>query len=175
MQKSHANSKPQMPKSGSKQNNADLVNGWVSPSRYKKTQMRSAKRYAHCHLAHSSRWHGRKRSIIWTGKNVEILGSTSEGEKRYAHCHFRHSSVLNEHVGALEDTKNQSLVNMNTHTSKQNNQNNWAKHVKICTCKFRWKITTAHDLKNTPCQKRVRIMGWKCKLCCDECGATQNC
>ena len=29
---------------------------------------------------------------------------------------------------------------MNTHTSKQNNQNNWAKHVKICTCKKLWKI-----------------------------------
>ena len=63
-QKPNANSRPQMAKSGSKQNTADLVDGWVSPSRYKKTEMRRAKRYAHCHLAHSNRCDGGKRNII---------------------------------------------------------------------------------------------------------------
>ena len=49
------NLRPQLPKSSSMRNPADVVNGWVSPNRYRKTGRRRAKRYAHCHFAHSSR------------------------------------------------------------------------------------------------------------------------
>ena len=49
------NLRPQLPKSSSMRTPADVVNGWVSPNRYRKTEMRRAKRYAHCHFAHSSR------------------------------------------------------------------------------------------------------------------------
>ena len=146
-------SRPQMPKSGSEQNTTNLVDGWVSSSRYKKTEMKRAKRYAHCHLAHSIRCDGRKRNIIWKGANVTICCSTSESEKRYAHCHFRHSSLLNKHFGALDVTKNQSLVNIDMHTSKQNNKNNWAKHVKICTCKKTWKIDNRKLIKKNVMSK----------------------
>ena len=164
-----------MPKSGSEQNTADLVDGWASRSRYKKNEMRRAKRYAHCHLARSNRCDSGKRNIIWTGANVAIVCSTSDIETRYAQCHFRHSNVLNEHFGALEDTKNQSLVNMDIHTSKQNNQNNWAKHVKICTCKKQWKIDIRKFIKNkTSCQKWMRIQAPKCKLCCRQCAANHK-
>ena len=49
---------------------------------------------------------------------------------------FCDSSVLKQHFGVLMFIENHSGVDMAVHASKQNNQNNWAKHVKICTCKF---------------------------------------
>jgi len=51
----HPKSTPQLAKSASMRNIADVVNGWVSPSRYPKTELKRTKRYAHCHFAHSSR------------------------------------------------------------------------------------------------------------------------
>jgi hypothetical protein len=47
--------RPQLRKSASMRNTADVVNGWAPPHRHRETEMRRAKRYAHCHFAHSNR------------------------------------------------------------------------------------------------------------------------
>ena len=109
--------------------------------------MRRAKRYAHCHFAHSSRWDCGKRSIFWTSANVAIFRTEAGGAKRYAHCHFRDSTVLKQHFNDLTTIENRSRVNIANHMSKQNNQNKCAKHVKICTCKIQWKISTLEGMK----------------------------
>ena len=117
----------------------EVVNGWVSPTRYRKTEMRRAKRYAHCHFAHSSRWDGAKRNTFWTNANCAIFLPKPGKAKRDAHYHFCDSSVLKQHFGVLMFIENHSGVDMAVHAAKQNNQNNWAKHAKICTCIFLWK------------------------------------
>ena len=47
--------RPQLWKSASMRNTADVVNDWAPLNRKRKTEMRRPKCYAHCHFAHSIR------------------------------------------------------------------------------------------------------------------------
>ena len=93
------------------------------------------------------------------------FGTTSEGARRHARCHFWDSSVSNEHFGVLQIIKNQSAANLGTHMSKQNHQNNVAKHVRICTLQISMKIDTRKLMKKDAVSKmnenprtKMRIM-----------------
>ena len=68
-------------------------------------------------------------------KNAKFEGEVTCA-KHCAHYYFWCSNALKRHYGLHMTTENYSCAKKALHTSKQNNKNNKAKHVKICTCNF---------------------------------------